>query len=364
MLLIPYNKSLDIAGQELPINEGTGIMSPLDYKASGVDIDAADKLVNHIKSTVRRRDKNIIGGIGDFAAMYRLNDTVLVSGTDGVGTKLKIAFMTGKHDTVGIDLVAMNVNDILTKGARPLFFLDYFATGKLEPGIAENVIKGIDDGCEQAGCSLVGGETAEMPDFYASGEYDLAGFAVGAVKENGIIDGRNVKPGDAILGFPSSGIHSNGYSLVRRLFFKDLNMKIDDYIEPCGAPLGEVLLTPTQIYVREILRLIEKFPGHVHGMSHITGGGFTNINRISGKVKYVIETLPQGPPIFSYMKVRGAIPYPEMFRTFNMGVGFVMITDIPDKIIAESALKPVQIGVCAEGTGVEIISHGIFYPND
>lgn len=338
-------------------------MGKLDYRKSGVDIDAAEQLVGFLKSAIQKRDENVIGGIGDFAALYQLGSHILVASTDGVGTKLKIAFLTGRHDTVGIDLVAMSVNDILTKGARPIFFLDYFATGKLDTEVAKSVISGINAGCQEAGCSLIGGETAEMPDFYSPGEYDLAGFAVGTVEKEGIIDGSSVKNGDAILGFPSSGIHSNGYSLVRNLFFKQLRMSVDDYLPECGASLGDVLLTPTKIYVREILRLLGKFSKHIHGMAHITGGGFTNISRINPKFEYRIENLPAPHPIFSTMQERGGISNREMFRTFNMGIGFVLITDLPESIIEESSLKPMIIGHCESGDAVQIVPHKITFSN-
>ncbi|MCK4966899.1 phosphoribosylformylglycinamidine cyclo-ligase, partial [bacterium] len=205
-------------------------MSKMDYKKAGVDIEQADRLTEKIKTIVRKKDKNVIGGIGDFGAMYKLGDSILVSGTDGVGTKLKIAFLMDKHDTVGIDLVAMNVNDILTKGAHPLFFMDYIATGKLQPRVIEQVIAGIVNGCDDAECSLIGGETAEMPDFYTEGEYDLAGFVVGEVKEDSVIDGSNVNTGDTIIGLSSSGLHSNGFSLIRKLFFQELKMTVDTYV--------------------------------------------------------------------------------------------------------------------------------------
>lgn len=339
-------------------------MAPLDYKKAGVDINAGEHLIERLKSTIRKDDPNIIGGIGDFAALYKIENTILVAATDGVGTKLKIAFLTGKHDTVGIDLVAMNVNDVLTKGAKPLFFLDYFATGKLDTGIAEAVIRGIDAGCKEAGCCLIGGETAEMPDFYAAGEYDLAGFVVGAINPDQIINGTTVNQGDAIVGFPSSGIHSNGYSLVRKLFFQQLGMNVNDYVPECRSSLGEALLTPTRIYVKEILRILERYPGHIHGMAHITGGGFTNISRINETVGYYIERLPEPPPIFGIIQQRAGISNPDMYKTFNMGIGYIVVTDIPEQIIHDSSLSPIIIGYIDNKQRVEIEPVKVVFHNN
>ena len=313
-------------------------MSKMDYKKAGVDIEQADRLTEKIKTIVRKKDKNVIGGIGDFGAMYKLGDSILVSGTDGVGTKLKIAFLMDKHDTVGIDLVAMNVNDILTKGAHPLFFMDYIATGKLQPRVIEQVIAGIVNGCDDAECSLIGGETAEMPDFYTEGEYDLAGFVVGEVKEDSVIDGSNVNTGDTIIGLSSSGLHSNGFSLIRKLFFQELKMTVDTYVPEFGKTLGEELITPTQIYVKKLFKVLADFRVNIHGMAHITGGGFQNIKRINENKGYVIDKLPEIPPVFQVTQEKGGITDSEMFKTFNMGIGFVIITDNPDAVC--SALKP------------------------
>jgi len=313
-------------------------MLKMDYKKAGVDIDKADKIKERIKDIAHKKDKNIIGGIGDFGALYKLGDYVLVSGTDGVGTKLKIAFLMNKHDTVGIDLVAMNVNDILTKGAKPLFFLDYIASGKLKPNVIEQIIIGIVKGCDEAECSLIGGETAEMPDFYHENEYDLAGFAVGKVRINEIVNGKNIKIEDKIVALKSSGLHSNGYSLVRKLFFNQLNFKIDKYITKLGKTLGEELLTPTIIYSKQIQKILKKYRKNIHGLAHITGSGFLNIRRMNEKKGYVINKLPEIPPIFNLIQEKGNITDYEMFKTFNMGIGFVIVTDNAEAIVKE--LKP------------------------
>ena len=308
----------------------------MDYKKAGVDIEQAERLTEKIKTIVHKKDKNVISGIGDFGAMYKLGDSILVSGTDGVGTKLKIAFLMDKHDTVGIDLVAMNVNDILTKGAHPLFFMDYIAAGKLQSRVIEQVISGIVKGCDDAECSLIGGETAEMPGFYTEGEYDLAGFVVGEVKADRVIDGSNVNTGDTIIGLSSSGLHSNGFSLIRKIFFQELEMST--YVPEFGKTLGEELITPTRIYVKKLFKVLADFRENIHGMAHITGGGFRNIKRINENKGYVIDKLPEIPPVFQLTQEKGGITDSEMFKTFNMGIGFVIITDNPDAVC--SALKP------------------------
>ncbi|WP_457568503.1 phosphoribosylformylglycinamidine cyclo-ligase [Desulfurobacterium sp.] len=315
----------------------------LTYKDAGVDIEAGDTLVEKIKPFAKKTfNEHVLAGIGGFGAGYLLPDgykkPVLVSGTDGVGTKLKVAQMANIHDTVGIDLVAMCVNDILTVGARPLFFLDYFATGKLSVDTAAAVVKGIARGCEIAGCSLIGGETAEMPDFYPEGEYDLAGFVVGIVEMDRYITGKEIKPGDAVVGIASSGIHSNGYSLVRKLFFEILNLKINDIVKPFNKTVAEVLLTPTKIYVKPVLNLLEKVK--VNGLAHITGGGIPgNLARIlPDGTKAVIE---KGTweilPIFKFIQEKGNVPEEEMFRTFNMGIGMCVV------VPAEEAEKAVNL---------------------
>jgi len=333
----------------------------MDYKQSGVDIKAADNFIASLKTAIKISDRNVIQGIGDFGAVYRLGDQYLVAGADGVGTKLKIAFLMDKHDTVGIDLVAMNVNDILTKGAKPLFFLDYIATGKVEPVVLEKVAQGIYRGCEEAGCSLIGGETAEMPDFYHPGEYDLSGFSVGVVKPEYFnhLNGSEVKAGDSIIGIPSSGTHSNGYSLLRSVFFKNLKMKVSDYIPELRKILGEELITPTRIYVKTVLNILENCGSHILGMAHITGGGFTNISRINPGVGYVINKLLPIPPIFSYVQKQGSIDDAEMFRTFNMGCGYVLITDKPDDILPHCGPGADVIGTVQQKPGVFISDKNI-----
>ena len=304
----------------------------LTYKEAGVDIDEGERFVRLISPFVRKTFRHeVITDIGSFNALFNLNvkkykKPVLVSGTDGVGTKLKIAFMMNRHDTVGIDLVAMCVNDILTSGAEPLFFLDYFATGRLNSKKATEVIKGIVKGCKEAGCSLIGGETAEMPGFYSEGEYDLSGFAVGVVNREKIIDGSKIKEGDAIIGIVSNGLHSNGYSLVRKVFLDSKKMKIDAYIPDLGTTLGEELLKPTKIYVKAFMALKEKIK--IKGMAHITGGGITgNLPRILPKgicanIKAV--TWPVHP-IFRLIKEMGNVPDEDMKKTFNMGIGYVIV---------------------------------------
>ena len=333
----------------------------MDYKKAGVDIEKADKFTEKIKIIASRKNKNVIGGIGDFGALYKIDNTVLVSSTDGVGTKLKVAFLMNKHDTVGIDLVAMNVNDILTKGAEPLFFLDYIATGKLESNVMEQVITGIVKGCDEADCSLIGGETAEMPDFYNKGEYDLAGFVVGKVTKKDVIGGSFTKSGDSIIGVSSSGLHSNGFSLIRKLFFDKLKMKINTYIPEFGKTLGEELITPTNIYVKRILKLLKKYRKNVYGMAHITGGGFKNIKRINENKGYVIDKLPEIPPIFQITQERGTISDYEMFRTFNMGIGFVIITDKPDEICKDLSPEARIIGYVDNSKKIIIKEKNVVY---
>jgi len=304
--------------------------TPLSYRDAGVDIDAGDALVERIKPFARRTMRpEVLAGIGGFGALFeiskRYREPVLVAGTDGVGTKLKLAFELGRHDTVGIDLVAMSVNDILVQGAEPLFFLDYFACGKLDVDIAAAVIQGIAAGCEQAGCALIGGETAEMPGMYPPGEYDLAGFAVGVVEKSRIVDGRGIVAGDTVLGLASSGAHSNGYSLIRRI----IERSRPDLTAPlAGRPFAEAILAPTRIYVRSVLELLRSVP--VKGMAHITGGGLTgNVPRILPE--RLVAEIDAGawtlPPLFHWLREAGNVAPSEMFRTFNCGVGFVIVVD-------------------------------------
>jgi phosphoribosylformylglycinamidine cyclo-ligase len=324
-------------------------MKKLTYSDAGVNIDEGNRLVGLIKPAVRSSyRKEVLGDIGGFGALFSgrfkgLKDPVLVSSTDGVGTKLVVAFMADRHDTVGIDLVAMSVNDILVSGAEPLFFLDYFATGKLDALKAAQVVKGIAKGCKDAGCALIGGETAEMPGLYKPGEYDLAGFAVGVVDRKKIIDGSKVRPGDAIIGLPSTGLHSNGYSLARKIVFDVMGLKLSDRPEGLGKSVEEALISPTRIYVKPVLALRKGVD--VLGMAHITGGGFTdNIPRVLPKgVKAVIEkgSWPL-PPIFSLLKNGGRLEDAEMLRTFNCGIGLIMVVRAKDKDKALRKLKSLK----------------------
>ena len=301
---------------------------PLTYKDAGVDIDAGNELVERIKPLVAKtRRPEVLAGIGGFGGLFalppgRYNEPVLVSGTDGVGTKLLLAQHLGVHDTIGIDLVAMCVNDVLVQGAEPLFFLDYFACGKLDNEVASDVISGIAEGCLQAGAALIGGETAEMPDMYAPGEYDLAGFTVGAVERSEMLDGSKIAVGDVVIGIASSGPHSNGYSLIRKVLDRVGDAHID------GAPAAERLLAPTRIYVKSVLALLEQVD--VHGLAHITGGGITeNIPRVlHGDLNVAIDTTSweQGP-VFDFLQQHGNIETAEMRRTFNCGVGMVAVVN-------------------------------------
>ena len=314
----------------------------LSYRDAGVDIDAGDALVEAIKPFAKRTMREgVLGGIGGFGALFEIGkkykEPVLVSGTDGVGTKLKLAFHLNKHDTVGIDLVAMSVNDILVQGAEPLFFLDYFACGKLDVPSATDVIKGIAKGCELSGCALIGGETAEMPSMYPDGEYDLAGFAVGAVEKSKIIDGSKIVPGDVVLGLASSGAHSNGYSLVRKIISvaqPDLNADFH------GRRLADVLMEPTHIYVKPLLSLMEKL--EVKGMAHITGGGLVeNVPRVlRDKLTAVLHrdawTMP---PLFTWLQQHGGVADAEMHRVFNCGIGMAVIVSKENADAAIAHLK-------------------------
>jgi phosphoribosylformylglycinamidine cyclo-ligase len=320
--------------------------TPLSYRAAGVDIDAGDALVERIKPYAKRTMRpEVLAGIGGFGALIeigkRFREPVLVAGTDGVGTKLLLAFRLGRHDTVGIDLVAMSVNDILVQGAEPLFFLDYFACGKLDVATAAEVIKGIAAGCEQAGCALIGGETAEMPGMYAPGEYDLAGFAVGVVEKSNAIDGSRIAAGDVLLGLPSSGPHSNGYSLIRRV----LEVAGADLSQPApgedgSRTLGDALLAPTRIYVRPMLRLLCEVA--VKGMAHITGGGLTeNTHRMfpAALAARLDRTTWPRPPVFDWLQRVGGIDEAEMHRVFNCGIGLVVVVAAADADRAEAVLR-------------------------
>ena len=309
--------------------------TPLSYRDAGVDIEAGDALVERIKPFARRTMRpEVLGGIGGFGALFGLSgkyrEPVLVSGTDGVGTKLKLAFLLERHDTVGQDLVAMSVNDILAQGAEPLFFLDYFACGKLDIDTAATVLRGIAHGCELAGCALIGGETAEMPGMYPDGEYDLAGFAVGAVEKRDIIDGAGIAPGDVVLGLASSGAHSNGYSLIRKILEV---AKPDLAADFHGRPLRDALLAPTRIYARSLLAVFRDLPGAVKGLAHITGGGLTeNVPRVlgDGLVARIAATSWTPPPLFQWLREAGQVARAEMYRVFNCGIGMVVIAAAGD----------------------------------
>ncbi len=328
--------------------------SSLTYRDAGVDIDAGDALVERIKPFAKRTMRpEVLGSIGGFGAMFEISkkyrEPVLVSGTDGVGTKLKLAFQLNKHDTVGQDLVAMSVNDILVQGAEPLFFLDYFACGRLDVVTAATVIQGIAQGCELAGCALIGGETAEMPSMYPDGEYDLAGFAVGAVEKSQIIDGKTIVPGDVVLGLASSGAHSNGYSLIRKIIERARpDMKADFH----GRPFGDAIMAPTRIYVKSMLALMQQLGhGGVKGMAHITGGGLTeNVPRILGD--HLTATLDSKswplPLLFQWLQKEGQVADAEMHRVFNCGIGMAVI------VAPESRQRAIDI-LQAQGETVYII---------
>ena len=302
------------------------------YRQAGVDIEAGDELVRRITPLVRTTFRpEVMTDLGGFGGLFRFQadkykEPVLVSGTDGVGTKLKIAFLMDKHDTVGIDLVAMCVNDVAVSGAEPLFFLDYFATGKLSVSRAEAVVKGVAEGCRQAGCALIGGETAEMPSFYPEGEYDLAGFAVGVVDRPKIIDGRAITPGDVVIGLASTGLHSNGYSLARRVLLDEGRLALASKPADLDRTLGEALLTPTRIYAKQILALAAEC--HIKGVAHITGGGLTeNLPRVlpEGCVAQLKRSAWPVPPLFALLARLGKVEADEMYRVFNMGIGLVLV---------------------------------------
>jgi phosphoribosylformylglycinamidine cyclo-ligase len=311
-------------------------MKPLTYRDAGVDVDAGDEAVRRIAPIARSTFRpEVLGGIGGFAGFVRVptgyTEPVLVSSTDGVGTKLKVAFLADRHDTVGIDLVAMGVNDLLVHGAEPLYFLDYIGAAHLDPARVETLVRGIAAGCLQAGCALIGGETAELPDLYAAGEYDLAGFAVGIVERARIIDGAAVRPGDVVLGLASTGLHSNGYSLARRIVFDVMKLGVDSAWPGTARSVAQELLEPTRIYVKPVLELLTQVS--VHAMAHITGGGITgNLPRV----------LPEGcrarirrgswpvPAVFATLGEAGRVSDAEMFRTFNMGIGYVLVVAAAD----------------------------------
>jgi phosphoribosylformylglycinamidine cyclo-ligase len=304
----------------------------MDYRQSGVDIDAGNETVRRIKQLARATfTPGVLSEIGSFGGLFKLDrdgfkEPVLVASADGVGTKLKVAFMSGRHDTVGADLVNHCVNDILVQGARPLFFLDYLATGRLSPDVAEQVVAGVARGCRENGCALLGGETAEMPGFYADGEYDIAGFIVGIVDRDRVVNGSGIVPGDVLIGLPSSGLHTNGYSLARRVFFETCGYRVDTEVAELGGMVGDVLLAPHRSYLRIVSPLLDE--RLVKGMAHITGGGITeNLPRVlpDGCAAMVDPHAWAPLPVFRALQERGGIPTDEMFRAFNMGVGLICI---------------------------------------
>ncbi len=333
----------------------------MDYRASGVDIDAGNETVRRIKALAASTFTNgVLSEIGSFGGLFRLDtsnskEPILVSSADGVGTKLKLAFMTNQHRTIGVDLVNHCVNDILVQGARPLFFLDYLATGKLLPDVAEQVVEGLARACRDNGCALLGGETAEMPGFYADGEYDLAGFIVGAVDGSLLIDGRSIAQGDVLIALPSTGLHTNGYSLARRIVFEKLDLAVDSAVEGLDGTVGEVLLTPHRSYLHAVYPLVAK--GAIKGMAHITGGGITdNLPRIlpTGVAARIDRASWNVPPLFQWLQRAGEVPESDMFRTFNMGIGLILVctptlVDAVLEDLTERHESPVVIGEIVQG---------------
>lgn len=334
---------------------------PLTYQDAGVSVEAGYEAVRRMKAYAESTfDANVMQSLGSFGGMYSFGEQVLVSGTDGVGTKLKAAFALEQHDTVGIDCVAMCVNDVVCHGAKPLFFLDYIATGKLVPAVAAGVVKGVAEGCRQAGCALIGGETAEMPGFYPEGEYDLAGFCVGMVEKKNLIDNTRVRAGDALIALASSGVHSNGFSLVRKLISMQRD-KLDEFLPELGKTLGEELLTPTRIYVKPVLSLIERV--EVHSIAHITGGGFfENIPRSipKGLSVRIEKKNVRVLPIFRLLQALGGLEENDMFATFNMGVGMTIAlpageADRAIAVLADEGIEAYPLGeVVAGGEGVQL----------
>lgn len=335
----------------------------ISYKDAGVNIDEANAMVKQITDIVDQTAiKGVLGGIGGFGALFQpdlsgIAEPVLVSSTDGVGTKLKIAFMMDKHDTVGIDLVAMSVNDLLVQGAKPLFFLDYIGTGKVEKNKLTEVVKGVAEGCKQARCALIGGETAEMAGFYTDGEYDLAGFCVGLVDKAKIIDGSKVQPGDVVIGIAASGLHSNGYSLVRKICFERLKLTVNDYVPELGKTLGEELITPTVIYTDLVMGVLAELD--VHAIANITGGGLPENTIRTVPEKYTIKIRKGSweiPPVFGFLQKGGNVPEDDLYRTLNMGIGMTMVFASQDaekamRIINALGYKAYLIGEIAASDG-------------
>ena len=333
----------------------------MDYKSAGVDIDAGNETVRRIKSLARSTfTSGVLSEIGSFGGLYRLDptgwkDPILVSSADGVGTKLKVAFLANEHRTVGVDLVNHCVNDILVQGARPLFFLDYLATGHLRPDVAASIVEGLSRACKENGCALLGGETAEMPGFYADGEYDLAGFIVGAVEGEMLIDGRSISVGDVVIGLPSTGLHTNGYSLARRIVFEHLGLAVDTRIEELGQSIGAALLEPHRSYLNALYPLIAR--GAIKGLAHITGGGITdNLPRIlpEGTAARIRRDAWTVPPLFQWLQRAGDVPEDDMLRTFNMGIGMILVCPpaLSDTILGDLKARheePVVIGEIVQG---------------
>ena len=320
----------------------------MDYKSAGVNIDAGNDTVKRVRALARSTfTAGVLSDIGSFGGLFQpdtsqCREPVLVASADGVGTKLKLAFLTGQHHTVGSDLVNHCVNDILVQGAVPLFFLDYLATGRLSPDVAESVVGGIASACRDAGCALLGGETAEMPGFYGEGEYDLAGFIVGLVDRKKVITGQTISPGDVLVGIPSSGLHTNGYSLARRIVFDQLGLHVDSHVEDLGCSVGEALMAPHRSYLSLVRPLFEG--GRIKGMAHITGGGVTeNLPRVlpHGTAAVVDAAAWEVPPVFRWLQQGGDVPIDDMMRTFNMGIGLVIVTaeDRAEQLIGELAAR-------------------------
>ena len=344
----------------------------LTYADSGVDIDAGNRAVELMKDSVRASYRpEVIGDLGGFGGLFALDtrkykEPVLVSGTDGVGTKLKLAFMADKHDTIGQDAVAMCVNDILVQGAEPLFFLDYIAVDKVDAEKVAGIVQGVARACKESGCALIGGETAEMAGFYAKGEYDIAGFCVGVAEKSKMITGAKVKAGDVLIGLPSSGVHSNGFSLVRKICFEAMGYTMDTYIPEFNCTLGEKLLTPTRLYPKTCLPLIEKFD--LHAMVHITGGGFyDNIPRVLPEDcdAEVDAGAWEMPVVFKKLKEWGNVPWREMYRTFNMGIGMVLVVAPEDEEAVKAALRQAQeefflLGKVVPGSRKTVMKGGVF----
>ena len=341
----------------------------IDYRASGVDIDSGNETVRRIKALAKSTfTAGVLSDIGSFGGLFRLDrdryqDPVLVSSADGVGTKLKVAFMTGRHDTVGADLVNHCVNDVLVQGAQPLFFLDYLATGRLSPDVAEQVVAGVARGCKENGCALIGGETAEMPGFYADGEYDIAGFIVGIVDRSKVIDGRSLVPGDLLIGLPSAGLHTNGYSLARSVMFDLCGFSADTMVPELGVTVGDALLAPHRSYLSAVRPLLDA--GLIKGMAHITGGGITeNLPRTlpAGCAADVDRRSWSVPPIFAFLRTRGDIAEDEMLRAFNMGIGLIAVVEASSSdrvvdLLRRGGERPIALGRVVPGDrGVRYVS--------